>query len=145
MNKNRTYEIRKASLTDLGDIRQILLENGRSNPEEALSLLNDTVLKHDPELFIVEKNGQNAGFITMKKSGENLYEVDWLLKDEYKHGSLGTALTQMMCEYVLRRGCDCQMSFPASDVAKLSIVRKLGFTMKEGTLKHQTYVRKRDF
>ena len=134
--------IRKPVPDDLNEICQILIENNRGDKDAALCLLNENGLDNKPELFMFECDGKIAGFITYQQLDDFVMQIDWLLKDEFKHRNLGTYLTRIMSVEVLGRGFDCQMSFPTSDPVKMSIVRKLGFTRTEGSLKHLVYIKR---
>ncbi len=134
--------IRKATPDDLSNICQILSENNRGDQNDASRLLNEKGLDENPELFIFECDNKVAGFITYQQLDDFVIQIDWLLKNEFKHRNLGTYLTRIMSVEVLGRGFDCQMSFPTSDPVKLSIVRKLGFTRAEGSLRKLVYIKR---
>jgi len=134
--------IRKPALNDLDDICQILSDNNRGDSDQALQLLKEKGLSENPDLLIFECDFEVAGIIIYEQLSETLINVDWLLKNEFKHRNLGTYLTRVLSAEVMSRGCDCQMSFPASDPVKLSIARKLGFTRAEGSLRKLVYIKK---
>lgn len=139
---NSNCLIRKPALNDLDDICQILKDNNRGDSADALRLLKEKGLSENLDLLMFECDGDVAGLIICDKLTETLVNMDWFLKNEYKHRNLGTYLTRVMSSQILAGGCDCQMSFPTSDPVKLSIVRKLGFTRVEGSLKKLVYIKR---
>ena len=134
------YTIRSATPDDYADICQILAENGFDETVEAESFLKAKV---NPELFIVQERNNTVGLIIYEPVNENTVQIDWYLKEKFSHKNLGTYLTRTMSEEVLNKGLDCQFTVSTGNPAKLSIVRKLGFTRVTGSLKQAVYLKKR--